>query len=898
MIAGLGGARADDAVPSTPTARPADTDALFGRKPTPRAPARPADADALFGRTRKAPARCGDAHLLPCPRRDGAAPAALIATLERRYLQRLPVGDADVGAVAGYAAGVGRDDVGLVIGGATGLDTRWTVDGAPIDAPFTGGLGLAVPLAFVERVQVGTGGLGVDSAVGVGGLVDVTLRRAGDRTEADAHVWIGGGAAASWAERGRNAYVPVRGRLVGARTLSGDAVWSRPLPEVAGGASWVLIGVAPSLRDVGLDREVFRQVDDDDDGRPDRDGDGAVVHERVGGQVRPSLGYDVPLVARGGLDFAHHRVELTALANLARTTRWIVAAEDDAAGVERTSAQGSVGATWRGAWGATEVRVQGAWYRAQRDEAPRTTGGSAPAIGYAYVPAVDEGLPGDAEDQAIRAACSDGTGDPSPAIVNCPIATGFYWSGGAGALTDLTIDRPSVSADLVHTRGEHRLALGVSADDVRAVVTTSYSGGSQRRQLGPGAFFDYQYVELTGGPDTCAGLACRKVDAVALTYRTRTMAAYLADTWRPASSIAVEYGVRAQSSQLGTVLELRDVLPRASAAWDPLGGGRSRVFVSWGRYVAAVPAGLGAAVYDGPSLLQTLTLAGDTDETLGGRVGLAIDPHLDATRVDETLAGAEVGQADVVRLGVSARYRRLGRGLDDEAGVLATAGAITGARATRDYRELTAWIDSAPTSKLAARLGYAYSSLTGTWPGPYDPIDGAHLGASSLFDGGATAAYANTDGALPGDQPHRFFAELALRGRWHGVALDGGLRATATSGRPRSALIGREQVFVLPRGSLGRLPMVTQANVHLGARLGAAHVTLDVWNLFDRRGALAVDESFARDTTPIVGGDATDLLWLKDDVVPGAPALRIDSYGAVTRRQAPISAMLGVAVEL
>ena len=31
-------------------------------------------------------------------------------------------------------------------------------------------------------------------AVGVGGLVDVTLRRAGDRTEADAHVWIGGGA--------------------------------------------------------------------------------------------------------------------------------------------------------------------------------------------------------------------------------------------------------------------------------------------------------------------------------------------------------------------------------------------------------------------------------------------------------------------------------------------------------------------------------------------------------------------------------------------------------------------------------------------------------------------------------------------------------------------------------
>ncbi len=50
-------------------------------------------------------------------------------------------------------------------------------------------------------------------------------------------------------------------------------------------------------------------------------------------------------------------------------------------------------------------------------------------------------------------------------------------------LGDLTIDRPSVSADVVHRRGEHRLAVGVAAADVRAVATTRYS----RRRAAPAA---------------------------------------------------------------------------------------------------------------------------------------------------------------------------------------------------------------------------------------------------------------------------------------------------------------------------------------------------------------------------------------------------------------------------
>ncbi|MBK9035647.1 MAG: hypothetical protein IPL61_31065 [Myxococcales bacterium] len=123
---------------------------------------------------------------------------------------------------------------------------------------------------------------------------------------------------------------------------------------------------------------------------------------------------------------------------------------------------------------------------------------------------------------------------------------------------------------------------------MRAVSAARYSGGLIRRRLGPDAFIDCQLVEVGDGPGTCAGTACTFLDRATITYRTRTVAAFVAGTWRPAPEIAVEYGVRAQSGQLGTALTLREVLPWTSAAWDFLGGDRSRAFVAWGRYAPVV----------------------------------------------------------------------------------------------------------------------------------------------------------------------------------------------------------------------------------------------------------------------------------------------------------------------
>ena len=199
--------------------------------------ARPPAPGALFDRSpkRRPLAKCPDATSLPCPRRDGAAPAAVATVLTRAYLRRLPVVDVDVGALAGAVAGTGRDDAGLIASGATGLDAHWTVDGAPVDAPYTGGLGVAVPVAFIDDVTIGTAGLGADSGVGVGAHVDLRLRTAGAAAAAESRVWLGVGRAAAWQPRAPGQFAPFRGRFVGPRTVAAEAVVSGPLPALAGG---------------------------------------------------------------------------------------------------------------------------------------------------------------------------------------------------------------------------------------------------------------------------------------------------------------------------------------------------------------------------------------------------------------------------------------------------------------------------------------------------------------------------------------------------------------------------------------------------------------------------------------------------------------------------------------
>jgi hypothetical protein len=86
--------------------------------------------------------------------------------------------------------------------------------------------------------------------------------------------------------------------------------------------------------------------------------------------------------------------------------------------------------------------------------------------------------------------------------------------------------------------------------------------------------------------------------------------------------------------------------------------------------------------------------------------------------------------------------------------------------------------------------------------------------------------------------------------------------------------------------------MVTQANVRMSARWRGLEVTLDVFNVFNRREPTAIDEIYADSASPIVHGTREDLLWLKTE--DGNEPFRNAHYAHATAFQSPLSAVLGI----
>ena len=174
-------ARADD----PPNGRAENPRDVFGLPP---APTRAENLRDVFGlpRTAAAPS-CGDGLVFGCAvatdALDPATPYALSTWLSRDYLRRLPVADATQDLVASYALGAFRDEAGVVIGGASGLENRWTIDGAPADNLRTGAADTLVPIQFLDGIWVSAGGFSARDRATTGGTIDARLRRGTEHHE-------------------------------------------------------------------------------------------------------------------------------------------------------------------------------------------------------------------------------------------------------------------------------------------------------------------------------------------------------------------------------------------------------------------------------------------------------------------------------------------------------------------------------------------------------------------------------------------------------------------------------------------------------------------------------------------------------------------------------------------
>jgi outer membrane receptor protein involved in Fe transport len=313
--------------------------------------------------------------------------------------------------------------------------------------------------------------------------------------------------------------------------------------------------------------------------------------------------------------------------------------------------------------------------------------------------------------------------------------------------------------------------------------------------------------------------------------------------------------------------------------------------------------------------MPSLATPPEYDYMWGGAAAV-IAPGTSAPYLDEFVAGVEYEPLEDLTVGLTVQNRRLGRVLED----VSVDGANTyiisnpGEFDADAEAEIVAQLEDMPEGPekdaLAARLdmfrrirddvdrptrnytavqltakkrfsksfflqaSYTWSRLYGNFPGLFTDNNQQVLPhITSQFD--QTELNSNRVGPLPADRPHNVKLDAYYRIDMRDAgALTLGLRIAAQSGKPIEALgshysYGASEVFILPRGSSGRTDLVAQADLRVSwaRRLGrhvGIEVYLDLINLLNSSSQTEVDQIYTLDNVlPIVGGDASDLPYLK-----------------------------------
>jgi carboxypeptidase family protein len=221
---------------------------------------------------------------------------------------------------------------------------------------------------------------------------------------------------------------------------------------------------------------------------------------------------------------------------------------------------------------------------------------------------------------------------------------------------------------------------------------------------------------------------------------------------------------------------------------------------------------------------------------------------------------------------------------------------------TRNYDAMVLTATKRLSHNFLLLASYTYSRTLGNYPGTFQA-------SNSQLDPNISTQYDlrellfNRAGPLPNDRPHNVKVQGSYFVPFGANTMVFGLAFNALSGTPievlgRSPVYGRGEAYILPRGSGGRLPMLTQFDLHIAykrqlSRLFGFEASADVFNLFNQQQVTGVDQEYtASSVNPIQNGKVADLARLVG--VNGTQPLLNPNYGHATIYQAPLSMRLGV----
>jgi hypothetical protein len=515
-------------------------------------------------------------------------------------------------------------------------------------------------------------------------------------------------------------------------------------------------------------------------------------------------------------------------------------------------------------------------------------------------------------------------------------------TGGYGLISTGESSRKQYSAVFSFYTAEHELKAGGDYMNGVTNVTNRFTGGQQvwlRNEFGQSYYF-HSYFAVSSTDPTPVAADFRR--AQVLDY-----GAYLQDSWKPGHGLTVNMGLRWDGEVMrdyfgDAILRFNgEFQPRVGVAWDPWRDGRTKVYASAGRFSSALPTTGTAFTFGKLSNLRVfnfdpVSLVQDPNVFRhgrrlggGGTFAEAVDDGVKAPYQDELTIGIERMLIPTITAGLKGTYRRLGRALEDRcdldytkpetgfedcalinpgsngkfaSGNVPTCDGLYDApagsqcsptgpatpEAKRLYRGLEVFARQAIGDRLWLQASYSYSSLRGNYDGGVNEgVYGQTLGPTTPsidYDFNNPAFWHDSYGALTLDRPHRF----RFDGYWvTPLRLSFGLQAFVESGAPlnkQGYFSGYGPVvFLVPRGSAGRLPTIWDANLTVSypITLGPATATLQayVFNFFNNQIPTAKDQGWT--TSPPPGFPET---IYDPNQVQNNP-----NYGKVTARSAPRS---------
>jgi len=600
---------------------------------------------------------------------------------DRAYFDSMPVPGPNFDNVISAIGGAQNDGVGTAFSGSTSLENRYIVDGIDITGLTFGDVGTPVPNAFIDDIQVITGGMDAEYGRSTGGVVNLVTRTGTDTVRGSIFGVVTPGLLTAGVHR-----APVNASSID--VTPNQAYTGNFGVEISGpivkGRAWWFAGVAPQLSRTDYTRTIKRETDchvrldsgkesacegQYADGVPDIDpATGFYITDSIGHDIRSATSKSFASLAKitaAPADAQSVQASLIALPSISDSPQLY---GNPGAGRHTTGLTTDAVLKWNAKFddSHTEVEALVAWHRSTLD-----SGATDPTLDAQPSQQIIGG------DLATLSAlgydhadgCQDKTAsDAYPLIINCPLGTRGYEVGGPGALSRDTEDRRTARLAITERRellGSHEMKAGLDIEDDTKSTARLLSGGAAiTNYLGSDVRIQ-RWAALGNGEDICEtpGGNSKTGNGASTTQfqchflagtvgapgtqvggQTIDWAAFARDSWRPFRTLTLNAGLRYEDQRLRYAEALRNttdpltgehigttamaltgnLAPRLGAIWDPSNEGKTKLFASWGRFYEAIPMDINDRSFGGEvSDIRDFdpSSCGKTDPRLGGPDG-------------------------------------------------------------------------------------------------------------------------------------------------------------------------------------------------------------------------------------------------------------------------------------